>query len=490
MNMNRFTALAVGRRLRQGALLLLLLALVAPIAPLYAAPPAQIPPTLNYQGTLRDAQGNLINGKRDITFKIYGAASGGSPLFTEEIKEVTVRDGLFNVVLGDGAALNSTIFAGGALYIGVAVGTDAEMTPRQRLHPVPWAHQATAATTLNPNATISGGVTLQNGKWTLNTADKYWDIQPDASGILRFVYRNSGFLRLGINPNGNVQVPGDFYTRSVFFDNGAKITSNGNSVQIDRPVNVNGEINSDARIVAALGFNGKCANSLNSVGQQQTCDQDIAETFATDQRTEAGDLVVFIPEDRAFPAVQRATQPYEAAIVGVVSTKPGLVFDQGETILAGESDNLISNEKTVVAMVGRVPTKFSLENGPIAVGDPLASSSTPGAAMKATQAGRIIGYAMQSSDAAEDGKLLVWLQASTYIPAETLAAINSATLDTHSSASATSATADANLEATVAALRAELDALKANHRQSPWSWPLSLMGLMAIGVVVATRNRF
>ncbi|MCB0081746.1 MAG: hypothetical protein KDE47_12485, partial [Caldilineaceae bacterium] len=157
MNMNRFTALAVGRRLRQGALLLLLLALVAPTAPLYAAPPAQIPPTLNYQGTLRDAQGNLINGKRDITFKIYGAASGGSPLFTEEIKEGTVRDGLFNVVLGDGAALNSTIFAGGALYIGVAVGTDAEMTPRQRLHPVPWAHQATAATKLNPNATISGG---------------------------------------------------------------------------------------------------------------------------------------------------------------------------------------------------------------------------------------------------------------------------------------------------------------------------------------------
>ena len=39
-------------------------------------------------------------------------------------------------------------------------------------------------------------------------------------------------------------------------------------------------------------------------------------------------------------------------------------------------------------------------------------------------------------------------------------------------------------------IRAELDALKANHRQSPWSWPLSLMGLMAIGVVVATRNRF
>ena len=109
---------------------------------------------------------------------------------------------------------------------------------------------------------------------------------------------------------------------------------------------------------------------LNSVGAAQFCDQDIAETFGTDGRTEPGDLVVLIPEDREIPAVQLSTQPYAAAIVGVVSTKPGLVFDQGETILAGNTSNLITDEKTVVAMVGRVPAKFSLENGPIAVGDP------------------------------------------------------------------------------------------------------------------------
>ncbi|MEZ4580943.1 MAG: hypothetical protein R3A10_04695 [Caldilineaceae bacterium] len=49
----------------------------------------------------------------------------------------------------------------------------------------------------------------------------------------------------------------------------------------------------------------------------------------------------------------------------------------GETYLAGDNSNLISDDKTVVAMIGRVPAKFSLENGAIAVGDALTSASLP-----------------------------------------------------------------------------------------------------------------
>ena len=146
------------------------------------------------------------------------------------------------------------------------------------------------------------------------------------------------------------------------------------------------------------GFNGACGPDPGAVGLTINCNRDVAETFATDQRTEPGDIVVFVPEDRAHPAVRLSSGSYAPALVGVVSTSPGLVFDEGKTFLAGDNTNLITDKKTVVAMVGRVPVKYSLENGPIAVGDPLTSSSTPGAAMKATQAGQIIGYAMQSSE--------------------------------------------------------------------------------------------
>ena len=75
-----------------------------------------------------------------------------------------------------------------------------------------------------------------------------------------------------------------------------------------------------------------------------------------------------------------------------------------------------------MAAVGRVPVKVSLENGPIRVGDPLTSSSKPGVAMRATKAGKIVGYALE--DAQQDGKILIWLQPGTYIPENLLDQLN------------------------------------------------------------------
>jgi hypothetical protein len=91
------------------------------------------------------------------------------------------------------------------------------------------------------------------------------------------------------------------------------------------------------------------------------------------------------------------------------------------------------------------------------VGDPLTSSRIPGAAMKATKAGQIIGYAMQSSAAAKDGKLLVWLQLGMYIPQATLDALNNG-------AAANSSAVDpsiAELKVQVAELAAQVAKLQA-----------------------------
>jgi hypothetical protein len=43
-----------------------------------------------------------------------------------------------------------------------------------------------------------------------------------------------------------------------------------------------------------------------------------------------------------------------------------------------------------------VPVKVSLENGPIKIGDPLTSASIPGVAMRASKAGKILGYALEN----------------------------------------------------------------------------------------------
>jgi hypothetical protein len=63
-----------------------------------------------------------------------------------------------------------------------------------------------------------------------------------------------------------------------------------------------------------------------------------------------------------------------------------------------------------IALAGRVPTNVNNENGAIAVGDPLTTSSASGVAMKATEAGPIVGYALEPFDGTE-GSITVFVSA-------------------------------------------------------------------------------
>ena len=123
-----------------------------------AAAAAAIPSSFSYQGTLRDADGNLINGTVNLSLHLYGVVTGGTALYTEAFTDVNVRDGLFTVVVGDAQALPASVFNTVPLYLGIKVNNDAELLPRQRLHPVPYAMQATSAqTAVTANNLAQGG---------------------------------------------------------------------------------------------------------------------------------------------------------------------------------------------------------------------------------------------------------------------------------------------------------------------------------------------
>jgi len=81
--------------------------------------------------------------------------------------------------------------------------------------------------------------------------------------------------------------------------------------------------------------------------------------------------------------VIKSTQAYDEKIIGVVSVNPYLAMGPEPA------------EGVKVALLGRVPTKVSLEAGLIEIGDYLVASSLPGVAMKATKSGRVIGQALQ-----------------------------------------------------------------------------------------------
>ncbi|MDD2801665.1 MAG: putative metal-binding motif-containing protein [Methylococcales bacterium] len=112
---------------------------------------------------------------------------------------------------------------------------------------------------------------------------------------------------------------------------------------------------------------------------------DVAENYyVNDENIRGGDVVCLAGSALT---VEKCSSAYESDLLGVISTQPALLMGNDMT------------SARPVALNGRVPVKISLENGPIAIGDPLTSaSSTPGVAMKATSAGKILGYALESFD--------------------------------------------------------------------------------------------
>lgn len=236
------------------------------------------------------------------------------------------------------------------------------------------------------------------------------------------------------------------------------------------------------RILAYGGFSGQCLSGTDafSISSSNSCNMDFAESFAARELTQPGDVVTLVAHDTSEPTVARSTLPYQTTLVGVVSTNPGLVFDDGETHIAGNNTQLITADKTVVALAGRVPVRVSMENGSIAAGDPLTSSSQPGAAMKATRAGKIIGYAMETKES--DGKVLVLIQPGYFMPEEQVATQQQ---------TAALQKQNADLEARVTALEQAAAAnLSAQARSEgiPTNW-LVFAGLAFVGYAVLERRR-
>jgi len=90
-------------------------------------------------------------------------------------------------------------------------------------------------------------------------------------------------------------------------------------------------------------------------------------------------------EDKTAPfLLQRSQKPYQSPLIGVVSSFAGSEKPYGFY--------------QPIALVGRVPVKVSTQNGSIAIGDRITSSSLAGTGMKATNAGQTVGIALQLFD--------------------------------------------------------------------------------------------
>jgi len=106
--------------------------------------------TISYQGRLADSSGNPITTSGvAMQFRLYDVDTGGTPLWEETQAAVPEEDGLFHVLLGSTNPIPvSLLGSNSTLWLGITVGSDSEMTPREQIVSVPYATVANTVLSL------------------------------------------------------------------------------------------------------------------------------------------------------------------------------------------------------------------------------------------------------------------------------------------------------------------------------------------------------
>lgn len=139
-----------------------------------------VPELVHYEGFLSDGNGYAVtDGNYIVTFRLYDSFTGGSALWTESWSDSTSRvpvvNGRFRILLGSHEPLTSSFFQNNPnTFLGVTVGSDSEMVPRQRIASVPYALSS-------PGSGVpSGVITMWSG--AISNIPEGWAICDGSNG--------------------------------------------------------------------------------------------------------------------------------------------------------------------------------------------------------------------------------------------------------------------------------------------------------------------
>lgn len=156
---------------------------------------------INFQGKLVDNSGvNVADSTYTVVFSLYNVSSGGSATWTES-DSVTTSNGIFQVALGAGTSLPGDVdFNSDTWYLGIKVGSDAEMTPRIRFTAVPYAFNSQLldgiiATQSATGFNIQGGTSTQSTV-AFTTTGSTLTLQPGNAGGLTIQSNGANGLTL------------------------------------------------------------------------------------------------------------------------------------------------------------------------------------------------------------------------------------------------------------------------------------------------------
>lgn len=171
---------------------------------------ATVPQLMNYQGRLNDNTGAPVDGTKTIVFSLYSSATGTPAIWTET-QNVNVNNGAFNAVLGSVTPLPTTVFDNAEVWLGIAVGSDLEMTPRQRISSVGYSVRAAKADSVASSDQIVSTMPTGTAPFTVSSTTMVTNLNADMVGGK---HASDLVLKAGDTMTGNLTVPNLFLTNS------------------------------------------------------------------------------------------------------------------------------------------------------------------------------------------------------------------------------------------------------------------------------------
>ncbi len=150
-------------------------------------PFASVPQIINYQGKLTSASGGCLSDTVQMIFSIYPDSSSSTASWSETLTQVTVKEGVFSVLLGSVKPIPDSIFNGSIRYLGLKVESDPEMTPRKPMVSVGYAYKSLEADTADYARAFSG---------TVDNADKVDGLHASATPTAGYLYPLDGSAKI------------------------------------------------------------------------------------------------------------------------------------------------------------------------------------------------------------------------------------------------------------------------------------------------------
>ncbi|MFH2036654.1 MAG: hypothetical protein ABIJ45_09650 [Candidatus Zixiibacteriota bacterium] len=109
---------------------------------------AEVPGMINYQGRLTDPSGDPVpDGNYTINFRLYNVSSAGTAFWSESHTDVTITDGMFNIILGADTPITETELDNAEIYLEIEVEGNI-ITPRTKMVSSAYAIEAGVADSL------------------------------------------------------------------------------------------------------------------------------------------------------------------------------------------------------------------------------------------------------------------------------------------------------------------------------------------------------